>query len=303
MGPDLVSNPRLRSQSGPHLLVATLFLGLVFGLPLPGQSVQYAQSALTWTEAERDYFLTLPEVSVGTDSTWPPMEYINRQGELVGFDIDLLREIGLRAGFRPVFTTVPWDGIFAGLMAGQYDMIASSVTLLDERTRVMRFSEPYLQAAQYLVVPAARTDVRTLRDLAGGDVGAQIGTTGSRLVEATPGVTLRAYDDLGLAVEDLDRGRLAGIVADTAIVQYYILSHPRYRGNLRVADQPYTVEEYAFAIRMDLPELQAGVNKGLEMVKQDGTLKKLEAFWFPDLGPDHFDTPGEADASDGHSDG
>jgi polar amino acid transport system substrate-binding protein len=242
-----------------------------------------AQSALSWTPGEDSAFDRLPPVSVATDSTWPPMEYINRQGELVGFDVDLLREIGRRSGFRPVFTTVSWDGIFAGLMARQYDMIASSVTLLEERKRRMLFSEPYFRAAQYLVVPAGKEEIRNLEDLTGGEVGAQIGTTGSRLVEGTEGVVLRAYDDLALAVEDLATGRLDGIVADMAIVEYFVLSQPRYGGLLRVADTPYTVEDYAFAVRKDLEGLRDAINDGLRSVREDGTLARIREFWFPGL--------------------
>ncbi len=257
-----------------------LWVFLIAGFPL--QSA-HAQSALSWSAAEESAFEALPVVSVATDSTWPPMEYINREGELVGFDIDLLREIGRRSGFHPVFTTVPWDGIFAGLMAGHYEMIASSVTLLEERKRVMRFSRPYFRAAQFLLVPRENDDARSLSDLAGMDVGAQIGTTGSRLVAATPDVTVRSYDDLGLAVEDLAQGKLGGVVADTAIIQYFVLSHPRYRDILRVAGSPYAVEEYAFAIDMEREELQEAIDRALESIIADGTLKRLLEYWFPDL--------------------
>ncbi len=278
------------TKVGSHRLFATflytatrvfLFPGL-FALVVTAD--MSAQTALDWTAREERLFDRLPPVSVATDSTWPPMEYINRHGDLVGFDIDLLREIGLRSGFRPVFTTVPWDGIFAGLMARQYDIIASSVTLLEERKRTMLFSEPYFRAAQYLVVSAEDRATRELSDLTGGEVGAQIGTTGSRLVDATEGVVLRAYDDLALAVEDLARGRLSGIVADTAIVEYFVLSQSRYGEILRVADSPYTIENYAFAVRSDLEALRDAVNEGLRSVRNDGTMARLREFWFPSLG-------------------
>jgi polar amino acid transport system substrate-binding protein len=208
------------------------------------------------------------------------MEYINRDRELVGFDIDLLREIGLRAGFRPVFETVAWDGIFAGLAARQYDMIASSVTLLEERKRAMLFSEPYFEAAQHIVVREEDAGIQELGELSGQAVGAQIATTGSRLVAATPGVELRAYDDLGLAVEDLATGRLAAIVADMAIVEYFVLGNERYAEDLSVTGPPYAVEDYAFAVRLDRPELRDAINQGLQEVREDGTLEALRDFWF-----------------------
>ena len=242
-----------------------------------------AQSALAWDEATHHAFQELPSVRVATDSTWPPMEYINREGELVGFDIDLLREIGLRGGFRPEFVTVPWDGIFAGLIAGQYQMIASSVTLLEERARVMRFSRPYFTAEQFLVVASGRTEVEQIEGLVGEDVGAQIGTTGARVVNNAEGVGLRAYDDLGLAVEDLAQGRLGGIVADAAIVEYFVLANERYGDLLRVAGSAYTVEQYAFAIAIDALDLHDRVDRGLADVHRDGTLRRLREFWFPSL--------------------
>lgn len=248
---------------------------------LTAASLLPAQSALDWDETTRSRAAGMERtVLVATDSTWPPMEFYNRRRELVGFDIDLVREIGLRAGFRPQFVSVPWDGIFAGLAAGQYDMIASSVTLLEERRRSMLFTQPYLNAAQYLVVPAEQTGVQTLNDLVGGEVGAQIGTTGSRLIDTTEGVTLRSYDDLGHAVEDLAAGRLDGIVADVAIVEHYILANPRYRSILRRIDRPYAVEPYALAIRRDLPELHNQVSRMLEELRRDGTLHRLRDFWF-----------------------
>jgi polar amino acid transport system substrate-binding protein len=250
---------------------------MVAATPVP------SQSALEWNATERAAFEGLPAVTVATDSTWPPMEYINRERQLVGFDIDLLREVGRRAGFRPQFVTVAWDGIFAGLAAGQYEMIASSVTLLEERRATMLFSDPYFEAAQYLLVRAEATGVTEISDLSGGSVGAQIATTGARIVAETPGVTLRSYDDLGLAVEDLATGRLDGVVADTAIVHYFVLSNPRYREILRVASRPYAVEEYAFAIHPDRDDLKNAVNAALREITADGTLGRIREFWFGEL--------------------
>lgn len=269
----------------PHKKVAVWALALlVVGFP-GAVPVVSAQTALSWSPRQQAAAERLPVVRVATDSTWPPMEYINRERELVGFDIDLLREIGRRVGFRPHFETVAWDGIFAGLAAGQYDMIASSVTLLEERRRAMLFSRPYFRAAQYLVVPRTDTNTRTLSDLTGGTVGAQIATTGSRLVSETPGVALRSYDDLGLAVEDLFNRRLNGIVADTAIVEFYLLANDRYGETLRVVEEPYAVEDYAFAIALDQPELKRAIDRGLEEMEAEGELERLRKFWFRHLDP------------------
>ena len=263
----------------PNIVVVIVVVAALF-LPAVGTHRAPAQSALDWTDEQRRTYETYPEIQVATDSTWPPMEYINRNRELVGFDIDLLREIGRRAGFRPVFETVAWDGIFAGLAAHQYDMIASSVTLLEERKRAMLFSEPYFEAAQYIVVRNEDVGIQELDELAGRAVGAQIATTGSRLVAEIPDVELRTYDDLGLAVEDLAAGRLAAVVADVAIVEFFVLRNDRYADRLSVTGPPYAVEDYAFAIRLDREELRDTINAALAEIRSDGTLSDIQDFWF-----------------------
>ena len=222
----------------------------------------------------------LGTVRVATDATWPPMQYIDQNRRLVGFDIDLMNEIATRAGFRVEFENVSWEGIFAGLLADRYDMIASSVTILPEREEVMLFSRPYFDAAQYLVVRQGRERVQTIADLQGEEVGAQIATTGARLIAQTPGVTVRSYDDLGLAVEDLAQGRLGGIVADVAIIEYFVLGNDRYGDRLTVVGRPYAVEHYGFAVRMDRPELKAAIDEALLQIENDGTMAQLRRRWF-----------------------
>lgn len=268
-----------------NLYTAYVFLvaGVLLGTTL-GTEELHSQSALRWDPDRDPVYTELPAVSVATDATWPPMEYFNREGTLIGFDIDLLREIGRHAGFRPVFRSVAWDGIFLGLLNGSYEMIASSVTILDERKKVMLFSDPYLDAAQYLVVRREDSSTEALGDLHGRRVGAQIGTTGARIAQDA-GTTVHTYDDLGLAIEDLVQGRLAGVVADVAIVEYYILSHPHYGKELRILDQPYATEQYGFAIRQDRPELKTAIDEALAVLRENGRLEEIKRYWFRHILP------------------
>lgn len=225
-------------------------------------------------------------VRVATDATWPPMEFFDESGELVGFDIDLMRAIAERIGFRVEFESVPWDGIFFGISAGRYDVIASSVTILPERLETMLFSEPYFRAAQYLVVSTEQPEVKSLSDLQSREVGAEIATTGAWYIEREPGVTLRSYDDLGLALEDLINDRIAGVVADTAILEYYVFRNHEYRSLLRVAGEAYAVEDYGFAVRKDRPDLRDSINTALREIRKDGTYDELLQQWFPILTED-----------------
>ena len=219
-------------------------------------------------------------ISVGTDATWPPMEFINEDKELVGFDIDLMNAIAEAAGFEVEFQNTAWDGIFAGLGSGDYDAVISSVTITEDRKETMDFSEPYLNAGQVLVVRMDGPDeVPSLDEVEGAVLGAQIGTTGAILIQETEGVELRTYDELGLAIEDLANGRIDGVVADTPIAADYALQNENYQDTLKIVGDPFTEELYGIAVKKGNDEVLSKINEGLKKVKADGTIEDLKDKW------------------------
>ncbi|MFP4431517.1 MAG: basic amino acid ABC transporter substrate-binding protein [Spirochaetota bacterium] len=219
------------------------------------------------------------KITVGTDATWPPMEFVNEDREIVGFDIDLMEAIAREAGFEVEFQNTAWDGIFAGLGAREYDAVISSVTITEERKETMDFSEPYINAGQVLIVGSDQSGVTTLADLEGESVGAQIGTTGAFEVEKVDGVELRTYDELGLAIEDLANGRIAGVVADTPIAADYVLQNDNYRDRLQIVGEPFTEEFYGVAVRKGNDEVLALINEGLAAVIESGEIEELKDKW------------------------
>ncbi len=219
------------------------------------------------------------KITVGTDATWPPMEFVNEDREIVGFDIDLMEAIAREAGFEVEFQNTAWDGIFAGLGAGEYDAVISSVTITEERQETMDFSEPYINAGQVLIVRSDQSGVTTLSDLEGESVGAQIGTTGAIEVDNTDGVELRTYDELGLAIEDLANGRISGVVADTPIAADYVLQNDNYSDRLQIVGEPFTEEYYGVAVEKGNDEVLALINEGLEAVIESGEIEELKDKW------------------------
>ena len=218
-------------------------------------------------------------VTVATDATWPPMEFVDENRQVVGYDIDLMRAVAEAAGFQVEFRNTAWDGIFAGLANGDYDAVISSVTITDERKATMDFSIPYINAGQVLIVAQATSGVTTVGDLVGKRVGAQIGTTGAFEIEAVAGVTLVTYDELGLAIADLANGRIDGVVADTPIAADYVLQSAEYSGRLKIVGEPFTDEYYGIAVRRGNSELLALMNKGLEAVLASDLPRQLEDKW------------------------
>ena len=218
-------------------------------------------------------------IVIATDATWPPMEMVDENKEIVGFDIDLMKAAAEKGGFTVEFQNTAWDGIFAGLAAGVYDAVISSVTITEERKKTMDFSVPYINAGQILILPQATSGVDELADLKGKSVGAQIGTTGSFEVEKISGVELLTYDEIGLAFEDLANGRIDAVVADTPVAADYALMNPNYKGRLKIVGEPFTDEFYGVAVKKDNKEILDAINKGLNAILNTDTYKKIENEW------------------------
>jgi polar amino acid transport system substrate-binding protein len=217
------------------------------------------------------------KIVVASDATWPPMEYVDENKNIVGFDVDLIRAIAENGGFEVEIRNVAWDGIFAGLANGQYDAVISSVTITDERKQSMDFSEPYINAGQVLVVRKDSSAVK-LADLSGKSVGAQIGTTGAFEIEKAR-ITLKSYDELGFAMEDLVSGRIEGVVADAPTAAAFALQNEKYAAALKIVGEPFTDEYYGIAVRKGNAEVLSLINSGLAKVKAAGIDKQLESKW------------------------
>lgn len=219
------------------------------------------------------------KIVVASDATWPPMEFVDENKNVVGFDVDLVNEVAKAAGFEVEIKNTAWDGIFAGLAAGNYQAVASSVTITEERKATMDFSEPYVNAGQVLVVRKETTGVTTLADLKGKKVAAQIGTTGAIEIGKVEGLELKSYDEVGLAFEDLANGNVEGVVADSPIAADFALQNANYKDKLMIVGVPFTDEWLGFAFKKGDAKTLKLFNDGLAKVKSSGKLDELQAKW------------------------
>lgn len=219
------------------------------------------------------------KLTIATDATWPPMEFVNKDKEIVGFNIDIMKAIAAEAGFEVEFRNTAWDGIFAGLAANKYDAVISSVTITEERQKNMDFSNPYVNAGQVIVVKKELEGVDKLSQLEGKSAGAQIGTTGAIEIAKNKAITLKSYDEIGLAIEDLANGRVDAVVCDSPIAADYVLQNEQYQNILKIVGEPFTKEEYGIAVRKGNKEVLDLINDGLAKVLKKGTNKELEKKW------------------------
>lgn len=215
---------------------------------------------------------------VAQDTTFPPMEFINDAKEQVGFDVDLMKAIAAQANLDIEFKSVSWDGIFAGLTNGTYDIVASSVTITDERKANLDFSTPYINAGQVLVVMADNNKDLKLADFVGRNVGAQVNTTGSAEVDKVKGVKLKAYDDIALAFDDLLNKRAEAVVIDGPVASQY-LKTDKFKGKIKVVGDPMTSEFYGIVVKKGNKDLLDKINAALKVLQANGTLDNLKKQW------------------------
>jgi ABC-type amino acid transport substrate-binding protein len=121
--------------------------------------------------------------NVAQDMAYAPFEYMNEDGEPEGFDVDLIRAIAAEMGFAVNLVNTEWDGIIPSLLGGSSDMIISAMTITEERSQSVTFSDAYFEATQFIAVKKG-SGIKSLADLKGKKVGVQNATTGDLAITA-----------------------------------------------------------------------------------------------------------------------
>ena len=216
--------------------------------------------------------------SVGTDAAYAPFESQNEKGEIVGFDIDIVRAVAQKAGLEVKFVNTPWEGIFNALKQGDRDLLVSSITITDERKQSMDFSAPYFDAHQLIAV-RADSKVTRFDDLKTLKVGVQTGTTGDEAISKLQGknsADIKRFESTPLALKELEAGGIDAVVADNGVVVNYVKNNAGSRFRT-VDDSEFVPEHYGIAVRKGDAELLAKLNRGLAAIRADGSYDRIYA--------------------------
>ena len=215
---------------------------------------------------------------VGTDAAYAPFESQNEKGEIVGFDIDIVKAVAQKAGLEVKFVNTPWEGIFNALKQGDRDLLVSSITITDERKQTMDFTAPYFDAHQLIAVRADSTVAR-FDDLKALKVGVQTGTTGDEAISKLQGKTstnIKRFESTPLALSELGTGGIDAVVADNGVVVNYVKNNAGSKFRT-VNDPAFTPEQYGIAVRKGNAELLDKLDKGLAAIRADGTYDRIYA--------------------------
>lgn len=216
-------------------------------------------------------------IKIGNSAAFPPFEFV-RDGELVGYDIDLGNEIARRMGVKAEWQRIDFAGIIAALTSKRVDMLVTAMVKTPERAEHIAFSEPYYNSG---IAAAARpgVTVKVPEDLAGKIVAVQVGTAGERYVRDNFGTKvkeIKTYDEFLLAVADVEAGRADVVVNTMPPVRYNVL---RRGGKLQIVG-PWDTREVGINTRKEDTALLTEINRQLADLKREGFLDKLDAKWF-----------------------
>ena len=223
------------------------------------------------------------QLTVCSDMPYEPFEFQNDAGETEGFDYDVVSAMGDKMGLEVEFVTTPFDGIIPALVAGNCDMIASAMTITDERAEQVNFTEPYFDADQSLLVTAENEETfATLDDLAGKTIGVQSGTTG--LTYATDnlpeGATLKEFASGAEMFPALVSGDIDAALQDLPVNAYRATQSEDFV----VTETFATGEQYGFAVTKESTALLTALNEALAAAKEDGSYDDAYTTWFGEPG-------------------
>ena len=246
---------------------------------------------------------------VGMDASFPPFETIAADGTLVGFDVDLARELGRRLG--PALSKVegievqfvanlPYDGLYDALAVGRVDVVISALVVNPARLADFAYSTPYFDAGQVLVArekpdrfsETCQVSVEGMADLDGCTLAVEFGTQGDlearKWARRLSDLTVVSYQTAAEALAAVAAGEADGALVDhvsalAATAKTLGVSENPEGFELVIVGEPVVEEPYAVAVRYDSQRLLRAINEALAEMKADGTIRAMVArMQFPD---------------------
>lgn len=229
-------------------------------------------------------------LTLATEATYPPFESINSQGQMIGFDVDILTAICTHIQKTCKFINQPWDSLIPGLQLGKFDVIFGSMNITDDRKKQVDFTDPYYASTGSFVAAKASNLSIDATGLKGKTIGVQGSTTYEYYLQATYGNSIRInrYGSIQDAFLDLQAGRIDAVFGDTPILLSWVKepanSTAYTQVGVPVKDEKFFNQGYGFAVKKGNTELLSQLNAGLKAIKEDGTYKQITQKYFGNAG-------------------
>ncbi len=217
---------------------------------------------------------------LGLDDSFPPMGFRNENNEIVGFDIDVAKEVSKRLGMELILQPISWTAKEQELNSYNIDCIWNGMSVNEERAKAMCLSLPYLKNSMSFVVKKD-SNITKLEDLKGKKIGVQSGSTAEEIL-----ITSEIYKDIKelityteniTAFMDMEINQVDCVFLDSVVANYYITTNNK---EYLLLEERLQNEEYAIGFRKQDEKLCNKINEILLEMKQDGSLGEIATKWF-----------------------
>lgn len=215
------------------------------------------------------------EISFAMSGGYPPFNFYNTKNELVGFDVDVAKEVAKRLGVSLKPVTTEWSGIIEGLRSSTYDGILGSMAVTSDRLKVVNFSKPYYYSGAQVMVKKG-TELASVNELQGKTVGVVTGTTFADDAANLGAGDIKLYKDDTQTLTELDNGVVDGVITDR-VVGVNAMNTGKF--DIAQLGAPLRSEDIAVAFNKKDKTLLTEVNSILNQMHQDGTLSRFSRKW------------------------
>ena len=248
------------------------FISAAIGIAILGMSASNADAGM--------------KVRMGTEGAYPPFNYTDPSGKLMGFDVDVGNAICDAAGFECTWVIQDWDGIIPGLIAKKFDTIIASMSITEERKQKVDFSEKYYNTPAKFFAKKGSGITISKAGLKGKTVGVQRATIHENFLRDNYGdvVTVKSYATQDEVYLDLNSGRIDLGIADSVAVDDGFLKTKDGAGFAFVgpsfSDPKWFGDGAGVAIRKGEDKLRMAINAAIKKIRADGTYKKINDKYF-----------------------
>ncbi|KRK80166.1 amino acid ABC transporter substrate-binding protein [Companilactobacillus nodensis] len=242
---------------------------------------QEANTADTWAAIKKR-----KRVIIGLDDTFVPMGFREKNGKLVGYDIDLAKAVFKQYGIKADFQPIDWNMKETELRNRTIDLIWNGYTITPERLKQIAFSRPYMANRQVLVTKKSE-GINSFAGMKNKTLGVQTSSSGASLLDEKPAMlknyikdkTPVMYDSFNNAFMDLDAGRIQGMLIDSVYSGYYI-QHEKDPASYQTTVGGFDGEDFAVGMRKGDKTLKRKIDSALQQLANDGELQKINQKWF-----------------------
>lgn len=215
---------------------------------------------------------------IATEATYPPMEFLDIDGNVVGFEIEMAKAIAKKLGVELGIVNTDFSGITEGLKSNRYDVVIATMNITDERKKSVLFSDPYIDEVGLSVITQINnTSINDFPDTDGKVIGIQQGSVAESWAEGKDFKEVKRYIRIADAFTDLRAGRVEAVVTDNVVGAYYMSKDAK---SFRMVDKLFDAGPVGIAMKMNSPELKKELDRILKELKDEGILSAISIKWF-----------------------